>query len=381
MSKCLFPIRLKSGQLVPCGRCYQCRSRKRAEWSFRVQQQLQQSKSCFFCRLSYSDETLGDTLVPYYVDDYGEVFQPLNDALSQTWSYVRFPESNKIKRFNYEKLPDTLIDKVIPVSDLSQYTEIKYIASVNKQHCQLFLDKFQHYFKRKHNTQLKFFLCAEYGEQYSRPHYHVIFLFDKYIPYDDRKFQKLLELQWKYGFCDVQLPDSNSCITYMQKYLCKGSVVPEGALNPFSLKSKGLGKEWILNSENYNYVKYNLLYSDSLSCAVSFQDTCKKIPLPRYYQQKVLDRELGYNKMYYNVAKNSLNKDRDTQDLREKFLAYYDKYLRQIPLSECTIKYFGYKVNLTDLAKFKEQYSGYHTIMYMDKISREQSKMRESDGE
>lgn len=43
---------------IPCGKCMVCLSNKRKEWSFRLQQELKDSKNAYFVTLTYSDEFL-----------------------------------------------------------------------------------------------------------------------------------------------------------------------------------------------------------------------------------------------------------------------------------------------------------------------------------
>lgn len=67
-SGCLAPITLKSRSLphartyshdvVPCGTCATCLSRKRNAWSFRLTQESKVSTSAYFITLTYSDENL-----------------------------------------------------------------------------------------------------------------------------------------------------------------------------------------------------------------------------------------------------------------------------------------------------------------------------------
>nr|QJB19835.1 MAG: replication initiator protein [Microvirus sp.] len=60
--QCIHPIPIKRVNVrgnyvdVPCGRCYPCMSNKRNQWSFRLAQQLKNSKSAYFVTLTYSDE-------------------------------------------------------------------------------------------------------------------------------------------------------------------------------------------------------------------------------------------------------------------------------------------------------------------------------------
>lgn len=48
----------KESQYVPCGKCFACLSNRRAEWTFRLKQELKSSASAAFVTLTYDDEYL-----------------------------------------------------------------------------------------------------------------------------------------------------------------------------------------------------------------------------------------------------------------------------------------------------------------------------------
>ena len=62
--QCLQPITLKNpakiktnpSLTVPCGKCAACLSRRRDDWSFRLNEELKQSTSANFVTLTYEDE-------------------------------------------------------------------------------------------------------------------------------------------------------------------------------------------------------------------------------------------------------------------------------------------------------------------------------------
>jgi hypothetical protein len=58
--------------VVPCGKCGGCRSRKRAEWSWRIGYEMKSASSAFFLTLTYNDEHLpwGDLLPCLDRDDF-----------------------------------------------------------------------------------------------------------------------------------------------------------------------------------------------------------------------------------------------------------------------------------------------------------------------
>lgn len=59
MARCNQPFRLKSGNkdLVPCGKCHQCKARRAATWSIRLRKELESSPGkAAFLTLTYDDE-------------------------------------------------------------------------------------------------------------------------------------------------------------------------------------------------------------------------------------------------------------------------------------------------------------------------------------
>lgn len=56
--ECRSKILLKSGIVVPCGKCPICLANQRAEWVFRLQQEFFDSSFAIFVTLTYNDENL-----------------------------------------------------------------------------------------------------------------------------------------------------------------------------------------------------------------------------------------------------------------------------------------------------------------------------------
>lgn len=123
-------------------------------------------------------------------------------------------------------------------------------------------DPFQQFmknFRKKVGNGIKFFMCGEYGEQLSRPHYHSI-IFGWMAPASDRFLHKatsvgnlyvsrLLSQVWPYGFSTVS-PFSTACASYVAGYITKkinGKLKPKwyGSLSQeFSECSKGVGEKY-----------------------------------------------------------------------------------------------------------------------------------------
>lgn len=127
-------------------------------------------------------------------------------------------------------------------------------GSLNKRDFQLFMKKL----RKKYGEGIRYYMCGEYGSQYSRPHYHVC-LFghdfeDKYV-WDTRKGvtlyrSKSLEELWTYGYSTIGEVNFETA-AYVARYVRKkltGELkeMYEGKLPEFALMSrrKGIGREW-----------------------------------------------------------------------------------------------------------------------------------------
>lgn len=145
----------------------------------------------------------------------------------------------------------------------------------------------------KESTKVSFYRVGEYGENFSRPHYHMILFgydFSEPIKYkgiinsrvksgskDDRIYYKSSFLTdcWSHGFADIGDVDFSTC-QYVSKYVTKklfgrnayGSLESERAS---SSNANPIGKRWI---EQY----YRDVYPHDY---VVFDG--KKFPPPRYY--------------------------------------------------------------------------------------------------
>jgi len=54
---CIKPTFESPARVVPCGVCYECLQKKRADWTFRLMSQVLHSKSAYFCTFTYADLT------------------------------------------------------------------------------------------------------------------------------------------------------------------------------------------------------------------------------------------------------------------------------------------------------------------------------------
>ena len=221
--QCFHPVILRkrfndvdSERRFPCGHCLYCRSQRTNEWTVRM---LHEST--------------------YYSSD-------------DNWVFVTLTYSNEYLPSNH---------------------------SLSKSEAQLFLKRLRYFACQKYGKQkrLRYFLCGEYGDPLftERPHYHLV-VFGLHW----QKDQDIFFSAWKKGFISFSLPNQ-SRLAYLCKYLWKQAdenkqYTDRGMETPFSLKSLGLGKRFLMSHIDYMRENVYTRLSDKFS-----------VGLPRYYVKKI----------------------------------------------------------------------------------------------
>lgn len=134
-----------------------------------------------------------------------------------------------------------------------------------------YLDVIKHY---KALPKFSYFAAGEYGDKFSRPHYHVIFFGLDYIQH-----KKFLDSHWKHGSIKV-LPVTSSAFRYVSKYIsspsAKETFLDYGVEPPFHLMSKSFGASM--------YEKH----IDEIAKHGFFLLGNRRIEVPRYYYNKLV---------------------------------------------------------------------------------------------
>lgn len=158
---------------------------------------------------------------------------------------------------------------------------------LNKPDVQKFLKRLRHHEK---GNKIKYFICAEYGEQTFRPHYHaIIFNLSKK---GDELLKHLLEV-WNKGL--VHLGEvTPASIKYVTGYIVQQqkSTSHDGGelyVRPFALMSKGLGLSYVQKHKDW--------HKADLSRNYVVMEEGKKARLPRYFKEKI------YSKAERNMQK------------------------------------------------------------------------------
>lgn len=153
------------------------------------------------------------------------------------------------------------------------------------QDCQLFLKRLR---KKLSPLKIRFFLCGEYGERFTRPHYHCImfgYSFPDKIKYSERNGMMLYESEelndtWGLGDCRIGDVTFESA-AYVSNYATKKITGPKSAEHyqgrkpEFLVMSRrpGIGNSW--------YQKFSTDVYPSDEVIVRGQTTRP----PRYYDQ------------------------------------------------------------------------------------------------
>ena len=183
------PLGLDSIRIdVPCGRCGICKKNRRAQWSFRLREQLKDSYNAKFLTLTYSDENL-----PYNLHT-GEI---------------------------------TLV----------------------KKHLQDFIKRLRESsYRRTGARNLRYYSVGEYGSETDRPHYHaLIYNIDKY---NLSRLNTIWGYGFT-GIGTVS-PASIHYVTKYHVNRNTYADEEDGRLPEFAIMSQGLGKGYIDRNKQYH---------------------------------------------------------------------------------------------------------------------------------
>lgn len=187
---------------VPCGKCAACLTRRKQEWGFRMENELENSKTAYFVTLTYAPES-----VPY--DKYG--------------------------------------NKVLVKKDLQDY--LKRLRQRQKR-SDITIEHLHH--KLGKEDKIKYYACGEYGEQRGRPHYHLI-LFNASRVH--------IESAWNTGEVHCVKANANT-IAYVMKYLDKWRGKKQDWKKPkeFNVMSTGIGIRWVEDNADWFRNQIDILY-------------------------------------------------------------------------------------------------------------------------
>ena len=239
---------------IPCGKCLQCKRKRRADWTLRLEHEYQGSDSAYFITLTYDD--IHVPRVNYQGIE--------TDVLTLNKKHIQ----NYIKRLRNSHVAYVARELGIRKSE---------VKNVSKP--------------------VRYYAIGEYGSKTHRPHYHII-LFN----YEVANTQQIIN-QWKntktnipYGHVDLGTVTAAS-INYVTKYMFKDfNNKKDIRVRPFNLMSK---KPII----GHNYLeKYGLWHIKNEILATRDQKGTKR-RLPKAYLHRLFtDKQdrIALSKRDYN---------------------------------------------------------------------------------
>lgn len=258
------PIRLKkpiqSGDKwiteisIPCGKCAKCIERRKMEWAFRMEKEMEMSKTCYFVTLTYSPETIPynkwgqKTLIPTRKKDL-DIRKEVEGKkrITKKWKAQQIDRSLQgfFKRLRtYQERGKKTIESI-------------YHGLDNKK------------------DKIKYYAAGEYGEDKGRPHYHAIIF---------NTSERAIRKAWDLG--NVHIVKANKyTIAYVMKYLDKQlGKTPEWKRVPeFNEMSEGIGSSYIKKNKQWHRQNLDVLYVTNHNGI--------KIPMPKYYRLKIFNEE------------------------------------------------------------------------------------------
>lgn len=282
---------------VPCGKCFNCKQRRVAQWSFRLQKELEVSTSAYFVTLTYDTNH-----VPIVGGRY-----PM--------TLVKNSEQNS-------KLADSE-----GRTDRSIQAFFKRLRYFEREARATYEPKVK---KVTVNKAIKYYACGEYGGKRGRPHYHIILFNVGYIDsirkaWSTAIMEKGEVMDWiPFGSIDID-PDVNERnINYTLKYICKtdgkaGISKNDFRIPEFALMSKGIGA-------NYITPEIESFYNKRLDLSYIVTQQGFKIPMPKYYVNKMFTEETKEDRIGY-IARGVAEAER--KDRTSDHYKQLAKYVRE----------------------------------------------------
>lgn len=204
--------------LLPCGRCMACRKKKSREWALRA-----------------SHEAFG------HEDKHGE---SNNCIIALTYDNKHLPADSSLDKNAISSFMKRLRQTARRgFTYYDQYDQLKWYQQ---------------------SSGIRFLGCGEYGDNFARPHYHII-LFNFKFP-DAQLFNATKEISisktlskiWTNGIHSIQECTFDGCC-YVARYINKkinGPIAPDhyqGRQPEYLSMSQGLGKDWYKKYKNDAY--------------------------------------------------------------------------------------------------------------------------------
>lgn len=223
---CLHPRRVFSSSLgdyivVPCGSCPQCLNTK----AFISKKACESESLChrytFFTTVTYSEQNL--PLITYRFSSFDSDGSRLYDFIDTC------KRSSTYKSVVYTLKEDELRN-ILSV----RYNKVKNFQSpisyALPRDLQLYIKRLRKAIFAVSGEKIRYFAVSDYGGQYARPHFHILFYFDD--PKTFSVFRRLSIEKWEFGNVDSS-PSTGGSSSYVSSYITGVSTTLRYLKNPF----------------------------------------------------------------------------------------------------------------------------------------------------
>ena len=335
-----------SKHYVKCGHCEACKQEKAIERTNRVRSEFNSDRECVFVTLSYAD-----AYVPYvYKEDLYNWLSDIHDGKDSTLKVWRnFHAKNSNHGLVVEKLNKPISEwsrkdlsihgkEFIPSnSDWFDFDNLHYVRNgrhffhkdklgvLNYKDVRDFLKRVGSNLKyKKYDKHYEVFYVGEYGGDYSRPHFHLLFS----IPKGDYElFETTILASWSFSdhdALDKEVELARDPCSYLASYVNCDDSIPQilsrGApFRPLHKYSHGFGMS--LGDFSYKAVKEaydrrNLSYDVfTTSNGVS---AWRSVPIPKYVVNRYFPKWKGFSRLAPDEVS-------DVLDRPSKLLCYKTK--------------------------------------------------------
>lgn len=191
--------------VVPCGKCHECISKKQNEFAALACLEAKKSSSMWFATLTYSNNSV-PIMLSYYLGNELHTDFVINTNRADILSRMALNSDGNKVLHSYV------------------FNGFEYNASLNREDLKLFLKRCRVSYEREYGEKLKMTYAAfgEYGDKTHRPHYHALFfgLTDSQASYLSSAWSR------EFGFSDFhKIPvlnaDGSPAHVKVSKYVCK----------------------------------------------------------------------------------------------------------------------------------------------------------------
>ena len=266
----------KKNMYVPCGKCIECQTIKRAAWSFRAKEELKDRSQAFFITLTYSDDLIHDREYDF------ENLDKYNFNNNSNYCYQTLDKNDASIFLNL--LQKWYRDK------FGTYKYKVYTKTVN---CKVY----QNRIKYKTSPLVRYFLTGEYSPV-GRPHYHAIIWLPNEcsVKYSTKSFKNVLSNIWSYGHVDVRSVN-RAAINYVGKHQvkqCTGNYYQNKFAPIFAKMSRyggGIGRSYLTPA----LIQQQII--NGRQHPMKVVNGSFTLPLPEFYRKKIFTEKLDDDQM------------------------------------------------------------------------------------